>query len=292
MSLNRDHLNQGFTLIELLVVIAIISILLGIATVGTNRILSLSKETKEIAAMREVLHAYTSAAMDRNGKLLEGYPTDALVGIVYGPDGEIIPADMPHSKRYVWRLLPYLDDALGALYVNRQMPILSGLDGTDCYAYIASIYPSFGLNEVWMGGHKDTTLHPNPAMQSIFRGSYARSLSDVRNPSTQLVFASAQAPLNLTHGQDCLSGVESMNGFWKIEAPRGPAGWQWNTDGSEDTPLPSLDSADQGWISTRHSNRAITGQLDGSIEKLSLGQLTDMRRWSIGANTHHWSPTP
>ncbi|MBC8203615.1 MAG: type II secretion system protein [Planctomycetes bacterium] len=285
---------RAFTLIELLVVIAIISILVGLTSIGASNIIAASKQSSEMAAMREVLHAYSSAAMDRNGKLLAGYPSEEDLGIVRGPDGEVLAANMPHSKRYVWRLLPYLDDAMNALYVNEQKPVLSRLMGTECYAYIASAYPSFGLNEVWMGGHKDTTLSENPVMQSIFRGKFARSLSDVRNPSTQLVFASAQAPLESNYGFECLAGEsgEKMQGFWKIECPQGPAGWQWNTEGTEENPISSLDSADQGWISTRHGDKAITGQLDGSVERLTLGELTDMRRWSIGARTHDWSPSP
>ncbi|MDP7009335.1 MAG: prepilin-type N-terminal cleavage/methylation domain-containing protein [Phycisphaerales bacterium] len=285
---------NGFTLIELLVVIAIISLLISIASVGVNKVLKASRQSSEMAAMREVLHAYTIAAMDRNGKLIEGYPSAETLGKVRGPDGELLPAGMPHSKRYVWRLLPYLDDAIHALYVNDQAPVLSRLIGTECYAYVASAFPSFGLNEVWMGGHKDTTLHPNPAMQSIFKGKFARSLSDVRNPSLQLVFASAQAPVDSDYGLDCLAGEhgEKMQGFWKIQSPRGPTGWQWNTEGTQGCPLPSLDSQDHGWISTRHGDKAITGQLDGSVERLTLAELCDMRRWSIGAKTHDWAPSP
>tara|TARA_B110000196_G_C21151726_1_gene670166 strand:- start:4083 stop:4988 length:906 start_codon:yes stop_codon:yes gene_type:complete len=284
----------GFTLIELLVVIAIIALLIGLVSVGVNKVIASSRQTNELAAMRELLHAYTSAAIDRGGKLMAGYPGEDQLEIVRGPDGEVIPANMPHSKRYVWRILPYLDNALNALYVNEQKQVLSRLVGTECYAYVASAYPSFGLNEVWMGGHKDTTLSTNPAMQAIFRNKYARTLSDVRNPSKQLVFSSAQAPLDSNYGLECLAGEygEKMQGFWKIKSPRGPAGWQWGTEGTEANPIPSINSADQGWISTRHGDKAIAGQFDGSVERLTLGELTDMRRWSIGADTHDWAPAP
>ena len=294
MSIKTRFPRHGFTLIELLVVIAILSLLIAIASIGVNKVLAASQQSREVSAMREVLHAYSTAAMDRDGKFIAGYPSEEDLGVVRGPDGEILPPNMPHSKRYVWRLLPYLDNAIQALYVNEQSRVLSRLVGTECYAYVASAYPSFGLNEVWMGGHKDTTLNSNPALQAIFRGTFARTLSNVRNPSMQLVFASAQAPLESNFGLDCLAGEngEKMQGFWKIKSPRGPAGWQWNTAGTEDNPLPSLDSADQGWISTRHGERAIAGQLDGSVERLTLSELGDMRRWSIGATGHDWNPTP
>lgn len=69
-----------------------------------------ARSSTESTALRSILQAYTVAATDNNGALLEGY-SDNQGDTVTGTDG--VPITWPASSRYVWRLVPYLDDAMG-----------------------------------------------------------------------------------------------------------------------------------------------------------------------------------
>jgi hypothetical protein len=66
--------------------------------------------------------------------------------------------------------------------------------------------------------------------------------------------------------------------------------WATNEDGSLTTAL-YTDSIDQGYLSARHSGKVLSGQLDGSIELLTLEALADMRRWSTNTDAPDWVPS-
>jgi prepilin-type N-terminal cleavage/methylation domain-containing protein len=286
--LDKEYKNthiRGFTLIELLVVIAIISILTGAITVVAGNMLASAKSTREADSLRSVLQAYTMAATDRKGTLIDGYSNNEDETFA-GPNGEPVP--WPASGRYVWRLLPYLDNAMTSLYVNDQSQWLTQYSGTNNYAYVASLFPSFGLNSEWMGGDQRTTAMP--AIES--KRLYGKFLSDIRHPARQLVFASSKAPL----GTDA-SSPELMTlteGYFEIKSPYFPSAgdtWRWNTVNGEQSTVPTDDSADHGNLSARHSGKVLIGKLDGSTEFITLQNLADMRRWAPKANTANWTPT-
>ncbi len=291
MSKNNHNL-PCFTLIELLIVIAILSILAGVITVMGSLAYHSARSSTESTSLRSILQAYTLVATENNGALLSGYP-DNQGDTVIGPDG--VPISWPASSRYVWRLAPYLDDAMESLYVNDQTELLELLQEGDCYEYIASLYPSFGLNAEWVGGDYRTTSSP---LLDQFRW-YARYISDVRHPSRQLVFASARGPIGSESDAFnlCLGGMNpnKLEGYYEIKSPYFPSSsstWRWalGADGSPTTAL-SADSTDQGYLSARHSGKVLTGQLDGSIELLTLEELADMRRWSTNATAPDWVPS-
>jgi len=277
---------QGFALIELLVVIAIISILVAIILTMTSNMFRTAKSTAEATSMRQVLQAYMTAATDHNGKFIRGYSNGEGKQIV-GPDGEKV--HWPASGRYVWRLLPYLDDAMGTLYTNRQQDVLTQIEGTECYSYIVSLYPSFGLNSEWLGGDFRTTA--SPALES--KRLYAASLSDVRQPSRQLVFASSAAPEG-SEDDSNVSGCLNINpstlghGYFEIKSPY-DFGWRWHTIDGMHSCVPTQDPADHGNIDARHSGKVLTGQLDGATTFSSLQELSDMRRWTPKATHHDWN---
>ena len=228
-----------------------------------------------------MLQAYTLATTDHRGAFIAGYSNDQTEAFT-GPNGEVIP--WPASGRYVWRILPYLNNAAASLYVNEQSAWLNQYAGTENYSYIASLFPSFGLNSEWMGGDARTTAMP--ALES--KRLYGKFLSDVPHPSRQLVFASAKAP----DGSDEVSLIKE--GYFEIKSPYFPSAgnaWRWHTiDGAPST-VPTENSGDHGNLSTRHSGEVLTGQLDGSTEFLSLNELADMRRWAPSANSHDWTPS-
>lgn len=276
---------RGFTLIELLVIIAILAVLTGIITVVSANLLEKARSTKEAGALRSVLQAFTLATTDRKGKFIDGYSNNQEE-IITGPNGETIP--WPASGRYVWRILPYLDNAMTSLYVNDQAQFVSQSFGTDNYAYLASMFPSFGLNSEWIGGDQRTTAMP--AIES--RRLYGKFLSDIRHPSRQLVFASAKAPDGTEDGSQELMAIKE--GYFEIKSPYFPNAndsWRWNTIDGAHSLASTENSADHGNLSTRHNGEVLAGQLDGSIEFLLLEDLADMRRWAPKANIENWTPT-
>lgn len=276
---------QGFTLIELLIVIAIIAVLVGVTTVVAANILASARSTKEASAMRSVLQAYTLAATDQKGEFIAGYSNDQTE-IITGHDGQVIP--WPASGRYVWRLLPYLDNAMASLYVNAQSDWLSQYTGTENYSYLASLFPSFGLNSEWMGGDDRTTAMP--ALES--KRLYGKFLSDVRHPSRQLVFASAKAPNGSDDGSSAVSLLRE--GYYEVKSPFFPSSgntWRWSTIDGEPSTVPTGDAAEHGNLSARHNGKVLAGQLDGSTEFIPIKELADMKRWAPNANSHDWTPS-
>jgi hypothetical protein len=176
---------------------------------------------------------------------------------------------------------------MSSLYVNDQSEWLIQYSGTEDYVYIASLYPSFGLNSEWMGGDQRTTGMPALENKNI----YAKFLSDVRNPSKQLVFASAKAP------QDSSGGSHQMllldEGYYEVKSPYFPSAgdtWRWHSVDGEHSTVPTDNSQVHGNLSARHSGEVLTGQLDGSTEFVSIRELADMRRWAGKANTEDWLP--
>jgi prepilin-type N-terminal cleavage/methylation domain-containing protein len=285
MQIQRFFPKKGFTLIELLVVIAIISILTGLTATVASSVLASARSSKEAAALRSVLQAYFLAATERKGAFIDGYSNNQEETFT-GPNGEQI--DWPASGRYVWRLLPYLDDAMASLYINDQSEWLTQSSGTDDYTYIASVFPSFGLNCEWMGGDQRTTAMP--ALES--KHLYGKFLSDIRHPSRQLVFASAKAPAGSDNGTGDLS--LPSEGYYEIKSPYFPSNgdaWRWCIVNGEHSTSPTKDSADHGNLSARHDGKVLTGQLDGSTEFITILDLADMRRWAPRATTEDWTPS-
>ena len=288
----NDFRSRGFTLIELLVVIAIIGILISIVSTLAGQVLASAKSTSESASLRSLLQGYNLYAVEHRGKLLQGYQEQNDDGIVRDPDGNEVP--WPASGRYAWRIYPYVDNAMNALYVNAQEPILSQITGSSCYPYFSSLYPSFGLNAEWMGGDYRTTASP---MLDEF-GWYGKFLGDVKHPTRQLVFASARAPQGSSGDEfdECIPGglPMKMEGYFEIKSPYFPSSgdtWRWNTANGQHGHAPTMDSADHGNLSARHAGKVLVGNLDGSAEYLTLEELADMRRWSPSANTEDWIPS-
>jgi|TARA_B100000959_G_C14873797_1_gene579484 prepilin-type N-terminal cleavage/methylation domain-containing protein len=279
----KSDSNFGFTLIELLVVIAVISILVSLTAIASSKVLASARSSNESGALRMVLQAYLLAATDRNGQFIDGYSNNQDE-IFTGPNGEDI--EWPASGRYVWRLLPYLDNAMASLYVNDQKELLSQYAESENYSYIASVFPSFGLNSEWIGGDQRTTAMP--ALES--RHLYGKYLSDIRHPSRQLVFASAKAP----EGTDDGALNVHMEGYFEIKSPYFPSAndtWRWSTVDGEPSTTITGNSADHGNLSARHEGNVLTGQLDGSTGFVSINELADMRRWAPNANAVDWTPS-
>ncbi len=276
----------AFTLIELLIVIAVIAILAALVIRVSSQLSRSAESTHESGALRQLLTAYTSAATDNKGKLISGY-SNGEGEKVFDPNGETV--HWPASGRYVWRLLPFLDNSLDTLYPNRQQEVLSQVSETDCYTYVMSLFPSFGLNSEWLGGDYRTTASPTLASKRL----YASFLSDIKQPARQLVFTSAAAPSGIESDagiSDCLGShpEELVKGYFEIKSPY-DFDWRWNTLQNEQTFVPTGDSADYGYVDPRHEGDVLTGQLDGSTTFVTLKDLSDMRRWAHLATHPEWN---
>ena len=281
-----DAFQHGFTLIEIMAVIATVGVLLAVLLPTLSSTMDQANAASELAAARQLSQGYVSHATDHNGRLMTGYlsqnPADEDFEDQYtvlGPDGS--PLEGREKRRWTWRLLPYLDDSVDSLFVNQGREYINRFRGDEDYAYIASVYPSFGLNAEWLGGMKGATYGDLHTLGK-FTGDcyYTQRLADVRRPADQLVFASSRGPE--------LEGSDTVEGYFYLLSPSyHTTGWRWNTDESG-LPLheSSTDPSKNGFVSARHRGQAAAAMLDGHTSLERLQDLSDMRRWSNDA----WKP--
>ena len=288
-----SHFQRGFTLTELMVVIAVVGVLAATLIPILNSAFRRAQSTTELQAARQLMQGYNGLSEDNKGRLMVGYLSDDpdeddYMGneIVIGPDGE--PIQGIELQRWTWRLLPYLGNSIDALFVGQGRDYLERINGSSDYTYIASVSPSFGLNGEWVGGMKGGTYADLHTL-GTFTGEtyYAQRRSEIKQPSKQLIFASAAGPLE--------NNSQIIEGFFYIRSPWYlTTGWRWNTD-DEGRPLASYEQGDpaaSGYVSARHEGKAVTAMLDGHTELESLPDLTDMRRWCTDATSNNWVIDP
>ncbi|MEI6475658.1 MAG: type II secretion system protein, partial [Planctomycetota bacterium] len=272
----------GFTLVELLVVLAIIGVLVAIivpVALGARRA---AGRMTEVSALRGVMTGWISYAADQNGFVLPGYkagyiardengnaiPTDA-----YGGDIEI-------SKRFPWRLAPWLDDDFRRLYVGANAETLAKLQAGDRskYYYFASLYPSFGMNSAFVGGDDarfpSELVLPN-GIDNPFAKYCVTRLSAAKRPQQTIVFASARTGATT-------DGVIN-EGYFRVDAPwlNTPAA-RWATEYDPN------DSLSFGSVSARHGDEVVIGTIDGGVELVQVDALRNMTRWCDLAPEREW----
>ncbi len=259
----------GFTLIELLVVIAIIGILGSLMLPVLSSSMLKARYINEVSSARQVMVAHRLYSDDNDGRVLPGYR--------YGfpaVDRQGNPIGHPINARYPWRIAPYCGNNFELLYSNKNRALLRSFqtDEESSYVYSASVFPSLGVNAVFVGGD-DLILPPTSTAFNNFGKFCVMRDSDPRRPSELLTFASARA----RHGD------RIAEGFYKVDPPyltRRVWDLSWSASSSPEK---------FGFVHPRYNNRAVAAMFDGHVESLSTRQLQDMRHWSNLASGREWT---
>ena len=272
----------GFTLVELLVVIAILIGLLAALLPIISKARDAAARTREIASARMLVGAWQQYAQDSNGTLLPGYKWGLPA---FDANHTPIAAQTigVAANRWVWRLAPYIGHDIRAIFVGDHERLLHELEASDTsnYLYQTSVFPSFGLNSVWVGGDENFGGF-NSAYLSTFGKFYATRLSEINQPANTIVFGSARGQEAAPGG----GGSEGVTeGFFRVRAPFFDTR-TWASAYSVDDP------ASWGNLSARNGGEVVTGCADGHAESRPPEQLDDMRLWAPNADAKDWTLTP
>jgi prepilin-type N-terminal cleavage/methylation domain-containing protein len=253
--------SKGFSLVELLVTIGIIAVLAGLTGGIYKKALSHAAMAQDIAAGKTLVAAYQSFAAENNGDLMIGYLKGAAP--VALPNGSQIGGEA--ANRYMWRLAPYFDFRTdGVIYGKaRQNAAKESADAGES-GYGQSLSTSFGINAFYVGGY-----YEEAGKSTVPVGDVASRLSQVKKPSSLLVFATAKN--------------DEGPGYFLVKAPRfvprAPGG---PTLSQSDWPQNGT-AASTGFVDARYNQKALCAFLDGSIRSYKASELEDMRLWSVRA---------
>jgi len=271
--------SAGFTLVEMLVVIAVIAVIIAILFPAMRALRGSAASTRELALARQLTTAYLAYATDHRGVLMPGFydksptlPATTEHGVALSPQ---------ETHRYPWRLAPYLGFNLDGLYLDPT--IRESFAATPQYRYFVSLYPSMGLNTVFVGGDsRPEGLGFNPAFEQIYGRIAVTRLSQARRPSDLIVFGSART--NVPFGPNAPPVIE---GYFRLESPY-LTSRQWAASWS-----PELTAKQWGFVSMRNAKAsAAIGFLDGRTGLLDEQEIQDMRHWSDRADAPDWTLQP
>ncbi len=264
--MKKHSINKAFTLIELLVSVSVVGILGAITVASVGKVRESAYKTNDITSARQIVNAYQLYANDHNGRLLASVPSQGYLqsNSVLDYNGIAI-TQRQAAERYVFRLLPYVED-LRVFYPGPSQEHLEKLI-KDNDVYEISISPSFGLNQEYIGGYFGAGRYT----QEDFPVALT-TIAQSPNPSQQIVVASAWSKID----SDEAIGAP-YKGYFRVAPPNGLRNsWLGDTYDESD---PSV----MGYNHLRYEGHAVVGNLDGSVELLNKEQLSDMRRWSYQA---------
>ena len=276
--------SAGFTLVEMVVVVAIVGVLIATLAPALGRARAAAKTARELCAGQQLMLAYALYADDNKECVLPGYPPEAWVdnGSLPSPVQLTVvdvggrPVTSTQARRYPWRIAPYMDFNFAGLYEDER--ILKGYAslGADEYQYLVSLSPSFGLNQVFVGGDSDRGGFSRATL-AAYGQFYLTRLDQARRPAQLLVFTSSKGP-----GLD----GDTTEGYFRVDAPSLRVR-QWSV------PATWMDAqampAGYGFVSYRLGGRSGVLNLDGHAQLLGYSELDDMRRWADGATGPAWT---
>ncbi|HMO64991.1 MAG TPA: prepilin-type N-terminal cleavage/methylation domain-containing protein [Verrucomicrobiota bacterium] len=261
---------RGFTLIELLVVIAIIALLGSLLLPALGRAKGQARRIAELNSARQVMIAWHLYADDHAERVLPGYRFGYEARDLAGN-----PVGHPINARYPWRLAPYLAHNFDVLYANENRPLLESfrrMDSPSLAVYAASVFPSLGINSVFVGGD-DVELPPEPRAFERFGAFCVLRTGDVERPAELLVFNSARGPFE----------GRVVNGFYLVKPPYLMAR-RWAVEFN-----PADGPEAWGHVHPRFDGRSVAAMADGHAQSLDRTQLQDMRRWANQADRPDWT---
>lgn len=278
---------RGFTLIELLVVVSIISLLMGILLPVLGAARDTAKRARGLSDLRQMMVGYAVYQSDHRGHVPWGYTPATIAGRpveVRSSSGHTF--GIPVAERYPWRFEPYVGGVWDILHSHQPVPEVptAGDSAGDAFlkAYNLSLYPSIGLNSVYVGGHHGAFAGfklkpasggyvPNRGEHVVFYGH------EVRRPSELIVFAETQARL----GDAPVFGDDPQAGLHFVTPPRAN-GRRWRAGGDAIENLMPVSIA--GLPEGRYGPAASTAFFDGHAAGLSASRLDDMRLWANRAD--------
>ena len=261
---------HAFTLIELLVVIGIIALLAAMLLPALGKARYRASQVNEMSGSRQLLIAWRLYAEDNSDSVLPGYR--------YGlnaTDFQGHPVNHPINARYPWRIAPYLGKSFDIMYLNenrRTLETFRRMEDPDLGVYAASVFPSQGINSVFVGGD-DVELPPTERAFDRFGRFCVLKTAEVTRPSELWVFTSARGPFE----------GRIVPGYYVVKPPYLNARrWavDWNSDDGPEA---------WGYVHPRYNLKSVTGMVDGHVENLDRRRIQDMRHWANPADRADWT---
>lgn len=282
---------QGFTLVELLVVIAVVALLVALLlpTLGAAR--SAAESVRTEGALRELVRTHLAYTLDHDDQLIAAFLSEPEVNQLADertyrdPLGNPLPVQA--IRRWTWRLVEsggvpingsILDGPLADHFLeNMPGSIGSGFGG---WGYQVSVHASFGMNYN-LGGYR----------QEMYPRGLKRATAAV-DPSTLLVFATSRGvatgsywdsfPTRSTQPLGSFGGtVKAVPGWYIVDSPAwGDTGIEIGAPWPDTADTPDAHPEQFGNLDARLPGEQVgVAKLDGHVEKLTIDQLRDMRRW-------------
>jgi hypothetical protein len=250
-------------------VLAIVAIVASLLVPTLGRAKRQARKANEINSARQVILAWHLYADDHRERVLPGYrygyPARDLEGNELGH---------PINARYPWRLAPYLGNNFEVIYANENRVLLErfrSLEDRALGVYAASVFPSLGINSVFVGGD-DLELPPDERAFGRFGDFCVLQTTQIERPAELMAFVSARGPFEnrIVNGSHVVKPPYLTTRRWAVnwDPADGPEAW--------------------GFVHPRYTGRAVAATTDGHVESPGLGQLQDMRRWANHADRPDW----